>query len=113
MNGIEEIIIERINQLDNHKYKVDNDVKVHLKGELRSVAVALILNDSSFYPLSWNEEQYKNWMCEDRVKQLAIAGAFLAAEIDRIKEQSVRNERLQRYLDKNFDLVNITYTQKR
>lgn len=85
MNGIEEIIVERINQLDKHGYSVEGDAK-HNDEELLNVASSLINRNNARWPSTWDMEIFHRWMRkESRIAQLAKAGAFIAAEIDRLK----------------------------
>jgi len=84
MNGIEKIIVERINQLDKHGYTVESDLK-YVDGQLNSIASALITGNPLHWPRDWDFELYKKWIEEPRQNQLAIAGAFVAAEIDRLQ----------------------------
>lgn len=95
MNGIEKIIVKRIDQLDKHGYSVKSDLK-YVDGQLNSVASALVTQNPLHWPKDWDFEIYKRWMSEPREEQLAIAGAFLAAEIDRLQyhDPSQRNQKL-------------------
>lgn len=83
MNGIERIVIERINQLDKHGHSVSNDLTFKY-GELLQVALSLITGYPLYWPSTWNFNLFERWIKETRQERLAKAAAFLAAEIDRL-----------------------------
>lgn len=74
--SIEAIHIERIRQIANKGYSANHDDD-HSDGILANVAAQLILNENDLWGLT---AKYAH----DRMRQLVIAGALIAAEIDRL-----------------------------
>lgn len=85
MNGIELIIKERKKQVIKHS--VVSDTK-YIRGELIMVATALIQCDKWHWPRDWDISLFNKWLKKSPAERLAIAGAFLAAEIDSINMMS-------------------------
>lgn len=87
--GIELITTERQEQLSKHGYDLHHDVHVNNENELPRAATIIIdaeHNDiDDWRRLEWNEKVYLNIINKPRVEQLAIAGALIAAEIDRLQ----------------------------
>lgn len=81
MKGIEIILKERDHQLKT--YSVVSDAE-YVRGELLLVATALIQCDACHWPRDWHISLFHRWMRNSTVDRLAIAGAFIAAEIDAI-----------------------------
>ena len=92
--GVSIIEAERIRQITQEGYSPDHDLQ-HKNGELADAAAAYALTDSTRrividskigIPIMWpfNMNYYKPTP-NDRIRQLAKAGAFIAAEIDRLK----------------------------
>lgn len=107
-NGITLIADERRRQISEEKFDVHHDIEFHQNGELAMAAACYALNDH-LYPLGQIVENKngvhltierkafwpfsKSWWkpalttkAEERIKELAKAGALIAAEIDRILE---------------------------
>lgn len=74
--GVELISKERWNQVYNKGYDLDHDAG-HDNGELAKNASILIFED----------EENDDWdlITKDRIRNLSIAGALIAAEIDRLQ----------------------------
>jgi hypothetical protein len=84
--GIELIAIERKEQIKKHGRSVKDDKLFNKKLQLRRAASVLLQPNAIFYspPVGWDKELW-NKMIKKRIKQrLIIAGALIAAEIDRI-----------------------------
>lgn len=87
--GIELIAIERQEQIEKHGYSLKNDNEYNKNGELSQVARYLIS------PISVEQEWPRNWSRSfkddiDRksfIHKLKVAGALIAAEIDRLQNQ--------------------------
>jgi hypothetical protein len=60
------------------------DLKANSQGELLQAAKFYITGDPQFYPQGWSEEQKKKFDEQSHKERLAIAGAFIAAELNRI-----------------------------
>lgn len=81
--GIELIAIERQEQIEKHGYTTEND-RVYDNNQLSDFATAILQEDASWYP--WNKTLWVHIKRKPKIEQLAIAGALIAAEIDRLLE---------------------------
>lgn len=92
--GVQLIDMERKEQIEKHGYDVlDSSNKIYYEHEqlINAALYALTLNED-YYPKSWGDEwhmkmaiksntmPFKEW----RIERLKIAGALIAAEIDRL-----------------------------
>lgn len=93
--GIELVADERQEQIVKHGYDkqfVEGHPEYYAAGEMAFVAEMLIAIDHedgidpSIYPDGW-EEDCERMLGKCRVDRLIIAGALIAAEIDRIQNQ--------------------------
>lgn len=81
--GIELIAQERAEQIKKHGWTKEHDAN-HASGELTCVACGLAYNVPHMIPDNW--EPFKQKMLAKKYKErLIIAGALLAAEIDRLQ----------------------------
>lgn len=83
--GFESIAKERIEQVKKHRYDLHSD-RNYTKGELVKAAQYCITLDIKFWPRGWQtvfRDKIKSKSLEDRY---VIAGAFLAAEVDRLRD---------------------------
>jgi hypothetical protein len=89
--GIELITQERTEQIEKHGYTSESDQRYFDEGQLKQSAIELLgESDESYYiPDNWNVEQFKRMMKKPLVERLIIAGAFIAAEIDRLNSISM------------------------
>ncbi len=90
--GIELIAIERHEQIEKHGRTIEADVKQNYEGELSYFAGLLChinANESDtvmdFIPPKWNKYLCKKMINKPYKERLIIAGALIAAEIDRIQ----------------------------
>lgn len=96
MTGIELIVVEREEQITKHGHTVKNDAKYD-SGELLMLAKFMLLDDSDAEKDDLAEileehhgfkEDFLNKLnSKSYQKRLAIAGAFIAAEIDRVSTE--------------------------
>lgn len=84
MNGAELIAAERQRQVDVEGWTPEHDAE-HDRGELAKAAAAYAVPDHAAVFWPWAFSGFKR---DERVRELAKAGALIAAEIDRL--QSVR-----------------------
>ena len=85
MTGIEVIAKERAEQLSKHHYTIGKDFKFNDDGQLRQGALFLLTEDyGSSVPKCWDEDIFKKMKNKSLKDRLAIAGALIAAEIDRL-----------------------------
>lgn len=88
--GIELIAIERQEQIEKHGRTVESDVAINPNGELIDAATGIIEDGFEFRsvhkrPCNWNEEIWTKMCGKSYKERLIIAGAFIAAELDRIQ----------------------------
>lgn len=87
--GIELIIKERKEQIEKHGRTVDLDVLQNARFQLVQAAVQLIcfsepLMFKAAAPFGWDKNVYTKMSLKSYKERLIIAGALIAAEIDRI-----------------------------
>lgn len=92
MTGIELITKEREEQIEKHKFTTLSDKMLNKEFQL-SQAAQLLLNEElpkeeiEFnLPYKWNAEIFEKMCSKSYKERLIIAGALIAAEIDRISE---------------------------
>lgn len=91
--GIELIAEERREQIEVHGFDIVKDAEYYQQGELRDAALYAVTLDESYYPKSWdtwfenkmNDKEARMSEEEFWIERLKIAGALIAAEIDRIQ----------------------------
>jgi glutamate mutase epsilon subunit len=90
--GVELIEQERKEQIEKHNRSIQKDIMENGAGELRRGAIALICDhgqgDISQLPLQWSDEICLKMIKKSYVDRLVIAGAFIAAEIDRVNNKN-------------------------
>ena len=92
MTGIELIAKERQEQIEKHGRTVEHDDLYNYNGQLAWAAAHLLAKDFSEQlddccPDGWSQEIWDKMMGKSKVERLAIAGALIAAELDRISMQ--------------------------
>jgi len=91
MNGIELIAKERQEQLEKHGISVKNDAQFNSIMQFNGIyvipiAVIGILDDSFQHaPAHWDKKMLDKIRKKSYKERLIIAGAFIAAEIDRVQ----------------------------
>jgi len=88
--GIELIAQERAEQIEKHGRTVEKDVIENGFNQLKSSAIMLLngylLQDEENYtPFNWDEEIWQHMLSKPIKERLIIAGALIAAEIDRLQ----------------------------
>lgn len=81
--GIELIAEERHEQIYKHGWDLEND-QYYKNGELLQAAMFCIGADK--WPENWDLHFRDKILSKDQIGKLKVAGAFIAAEIDRIKK---------------------------
>ena len=90
--GVELIAAERQEQIEKHFRSLNYDVRYNDNGQLEQGALMLLSVDfeegidTASYPQGWNEDLCTKMIGKPRRDRLIIAGALIAAEIDRIKQ---------------------------
>lgn len=97
--GIELIAEERREQIEKHGRTIENDVRTNGMCQLSDAAGHLSLNDwicndvegmvKWYTPFGWDEELWRKMLLKPYKERLIIAGALIAAEIDRIQYQNL------------------------
>lgn len=91
--GIELIAQERREQLGKHKVTIADDIKLNNHYQLSEAAGLLCYvgeEDFGFdidacCPVDWNQERWRSMMQKPYEERLVIAGALIAAELDRLR----------------------------
>ena len=90
-SGAELIAIERQEQIEKHGRTVEEDVRFNTKGQLSVAAGILsqkfIPDNMDLIPKEWNEIIWNNMLRKPYKERLIIAGALIAAEIDRLNAE--------------------------
>lgn len=88
--GIKLIAEEREDQLTKHRRTIDEDVKFNTKGQL-SVGAGILAQmkipehiKDTLIPTGWDEIIWNKMLEKPYKERLIIAGALIAAEIDRV-----------------------------
>lgn len=83
--GLAMIAQERQEQLEIQMYAPVND-DGYLNNQLLRVSTAIVTGDSGDFPTDWDYEWYRKTIRKPINERLAIAGALIAAEIDRLNK---------------------------
>lgn len=84
MTGIEKIKKEQDEQRQKHGFTIERDREINKAGELYEAALFALTLQEKFYPGGW-DEWFKNKLWGKNIKErLAIAGALIASELDRM-----------------------------
>ena len=88
--GIELMSDERQRQIEKKGWSLEHDDS-HVNGELAQAAIAYVLEEmygglaQDTEAFAWFPWELRWWKPKDRISNLVRAGAFLAAEIDRLQ----------------------------
>jgi len=91
-NGVQIIALERRRQVQQEGWTAEHDDQ-HTEAQLLAAAVCYLHNAGNFkmaLPRAWPWSDYWWKPTGDRVRDLAKAGALIAAEIDRLQRKSER-----------------------
>ena len=84
--GIELITEERKEQIEKHQRTVEFDIALNYDYQLQEAAIWLISGRNNQRPPNGWDEKIWNYMLSKSLKErLIIAGALIAAEIDRLQ----------------------------
>jgi hypothetical protein len=97
--GVELIAAERQRQVEEEGYTTEHDDDNHKRGEIVAAACHYAAPDYCPYPVTWPILMGKFREDKPRLRQLVIAGALIAAEIDRLLRQEARAAEIDRQLD--------------
>lgn len=85
ISGIGLIASERQEQFFKHSRYIDEDVEENPNGELIQGAISLLDGNNTKMPEKWDKNICDRMTKKSYKEKLIIAGAFIAAEIDRIQ----------------------------
>lgn len=88
MTGIELITQERAEQVNKHKRTVEADIINNPRKQLRDGAAALLMADEEFMPKEWDVAIVVKMLDKSYHDRLVVAGALIAAEIDRLNYEN-------------------------
>jgi len=87
--GIHLIAVERQEQIKKHGHSIKEDAEQNNKGQLINGALSLLTSRNDLMPKSWTPEAVKKIQKKSEIEKLIIAGAFIAAEIDRLQYKKI------------------------
>jgi glutamine phosphoribosylpyrophosphate amidotransferase len=98
--GIELIAKERDEQLEKHNRSIADDVAYNDLGELIIAAKALLNQSETHiyageFPTTWDQSACRKMASKSVVERYIIAGALIAAEIDRLNKLKEMPRRLR------------------
>lgn len=87
MTGIELIAKERQEQIEKHGIAIEQDVNINKFAQLIDAAIMLMQTDRHKMgtPVYWDNSVWEKMINKSEMERLIIAGALIAAEIDRLK----------------------------
>lgn len=96
MTGIQLIAKERLEQIEKHGKTPEHDVLNNNEQQLVEAAFVLISDPEEGFPfpvetlcpLEWDKEVFKRMMNKPHRERLIIAGALIAAELDRLNAKN-------------------------
>ena len=89
--GIELITQERKDQIEKHKFDVSYDVRNNSLNKLTTGAIRLLegsITHRDYPPEGWSNSMWTHMIDKSYKDRLIIAGALIAAEIDRIDNKN-------------------------
>lgn len=90
--GVELIAQERDEQINKHQRSVALDAGMNQDEELLFASLVIIMGNNygkTYWPENWDKQVWRKIKDKPRTEQLAIAGALIAAEIDRLQLPNV------------------------
>lgn len=83
--GVLHIAHERAEQINVHKHTPEIDSCKNKHGELIEGALYLLGHNKNSFPCSWSDATREKFDSKNRKQKLIVAGALIAAELDRIE----------------------------
>jgi hypothetical protein len=87
MTGVEKIAQERLEQKIKHHRSVKSDYELNPDYQLATAAEAILAGNIDKMPPDWDMNQCQRFLSRPYEDRLIIAGALIAAEIDRLNYQ--------------------------
>lgn len=93
--GIELIAAERDEQINKHGHTLEKDIETNSSDQLVAAAHDLICGpDPNDTPKGWDKKVWEKLCTKNHTNRLIIAGALIAAELDRVNElRRLRDEK--------------------
>jgi hypothetical protein len=87
MTGIELVAQERQEQIEKHGRTVEKDAELNDEEQMRVAALELLKREPKFEhrPFGWDKAIWARMIIKPYKERLIIAGALVAAEIDRLQ----------------------------
>lgn len=82
--GVQLIDHERIKQIHYKKITIEDDYKLNADYQLVDAAIKLLKGGQHEPPEGWDSEIWNKMLVKSEQEKLVIAGALIAAEIDRL-----------------------------
>lgn len=84
MTGIELIAKERQEQIEKHGHTIEKDIIENDGNQLRWAAQGLISTIEEDFSSEWEGDKAMKMLAKPEIERLIVAGALIAAEIDRL-----------------------------
>lgn len=110
--GIELIAKERQEQIEKHGRTIQDDSINNDESQLVKASIAILDHDHKEWPTDWEYPVYIHINDKPIIERLAIAGALIAAEIDRLQyEPNLRKQGVTAARELSFGekLVGLTF----
>ena len=96
-SGIELIAEERREQIEKHGRTIEKDVAENDFNQLENAAIMLLggytyEDELNRTPFKWDDKIWEHMLSKPKKERFIIAGALIAAEIDRIQNIEVTKE---------------------
>jgi hypothetical protein len=92
MYGMKCIERERMEQLAKHNYSRIHDSEVNNQGSLVMAAIYCLTTNPENYPYNWSPKYKEKLDSKSDKERLIIAGALIAAELDRIEYDELKDQ---------------------
>lgn len=99
MEGIELIAKERLEQIEKHGRTRTDDYELNYQGQLSFAASCLAFDEIEDWdarhepPIDWNLEAWQKMHDKPHKERLIIAGALIAAELERLALAELKEEK--------------------
>lgn len=89
--GSEQIAQERVDQILKHGHTTVSDIQKNPDKQLVNASSAILFK-SKLCPEGWDDDKWQKLIEKPYPERLVIAGAFIAAEIDRVNRLEEMND---------------------
>jgi hypothetical protein len=88
--GADRIVLERLEQIHKHKWTPEHDDQ-HVNGKMLDVAQCLMIGVEDCWGIHERVHKNNKLPYDQHIKCLTVAGALIAAEIDRVERSRCKN----------------------